>query len=166
MVNCVTLDGQISWSADTHGKFGSAYNFDYARKVWDQATAGDYVDVHVSCFTPSSFRLILQDLRSLGLLTGLDVTHEFETTGNEFFVTLGRGTREPFARERIALLRQIDSELAEATRAESIPGEQCDVPPREWRPARVEKMTRLKRRVAEKIRGTFRRGADHLPGRM
>ena len=159
MVNCVTLDGETSWSADTHGKFGSVYSFEYARKVWDQATAGAYVDVHVSCFTPASFRLIVQDLRSLGLLTGLDVTHEFETAGNEFFVTLGRETREPVASERIALLRQIDSELAEATRAESTPEEPRNVPPRVIAVSvREEKMIRFKRRVAEKIRGTFRRG--------
>jgi SAM-dependent methyltransferase len=166
MVNCVTLDGQISWSAETHGKFGSAYSFEYARNVWDQATAGDYVDVHISCFTPASFRLILQDLRSLGLLTSLDVTHEFETAGNEFFVTLGQGTTEPFAKERIALLREIESELAEATQAEATPGEPRNVSPRAMAVSlREEKMILFKRRVFEKIRGTFRRGADHQPGR-
>jgi len=167
MMNCVTLDGQISWSAETHGKYGSTYSFEYARNVWDQATAGvGYVDVHVSCFTPASFRLILQDLRSLGLLTSLDVTHEFETTGNEFFVTLGQGTREPSARERIALLRQIDSELAEATQAESTPGEPRNAPPRAMAVSlREEKMILFKRRVSERIRGTFTRGADHQPGR-
>jgi SAM-dependent methyltransferase len=166
MVNCVTLDGQISWSAEAHGKFESPYSFEHARSLWDQATAGaDYVDVHVSCFTPASFRLILQDLRSLGLLR-LDVTHEFDTTGNEFFVTLGQGTSEPLARERTALLCQIVSELAGETQAEATAGEPRNVSPRAMAVSlREEKMILFKRRVSEMIRGTFRRGADHESGR-
>jgi SAM-dependent methyltransferase len=166
MVNCVTLDGQISWFAGTLGKFGSPYSFEYARNLWDQATTGvDYVDVHVSCFTPASFRLILQDLRSLGLLR-LDVTHEFETTGNEFFVTLGQGTSEPLAGDRIPLLRQIDHELAEANQAEATPGEPRTVPPCAMAVSlREEKMILFKRRVSNRIRGAFRRGAEHQPGR-
>ena len=86
--------------------------------------------------------------------------------GTEFFVTLGQGTREPSARERIALLRQIDSELAEATQAESTPGEPRNAPPRAMAVSlREEKMILFKRRVSERIRGTFTRGADHQPGR-
>ena len=122
LVNCVTLDGEISWSAGTQGKFESPYSFGFAQDSWSQAAAGSYVDVHVSCFTPASFRLILRDLVSLNLLR-LEVTHEFETTGDEFFVTLGQGATHSSAKERVPLLRTIESELAEADHAETIPGD-------------------------------------------
>ncbi len=163
--NCVTLDGEISWSAGVSGKFESPYSFEVARSFWGEATAGDYVDVHVSRFTPAGFRLIVQDLRSLGLLR-LEVMREFETEGNEFFVTLGQGATRASAEERVALLRRVESELAEAMQLESSPaepptasGRSLAVSPHE------ESMILYKRRIMEKIRKTSRHAADGQSGR-
>jgi len=50
----------------------------------------DCIDVHCWRFTPFSFRLLISDLQRLGLI-GLGVTAEFDTTGCEFFVTMGKG---------------------------------------------------------------------------
>jgi SAM-dependent methyltransferase len=163
--NCVTLDGEISWSAGASGNFESPYSFEVAQGFWGQATAGEYVDVHVSRFTPAGFRLIMQDLKSLGLLR-LEVAHEFETTGNEFFVTLSQGATRASAMDRVAILRMVESELAEAIQDESIPEE----PPEVSTPTlavspREESMILFKRRMMDQIRRTFRFGADRQSGR-
>ena len=59
----------------------------YARAVHP---VGDYVDCHAWVFTPSSFRLILHDLRALGLIT-LGETFFHTSIGCEFMVELTRG---------------------------------------------------------------------------
>jgi SAM-dependent methyltransferase len=164
-VNCVTLDGEISWSAGTPGKFECPYSFGFAQDSWGQATAGSYVDVHVSCFTPASFRLILRDLVSLGVLR-LEITHEFETTGSEFFVTLGQGATHCSAKERVALLRTIESELAEADQAETNLED-----PRRFSArlsavsVREEKLILFKRRMFEAMRRALGRRGNHQPDR-
>ena len=40
---------------------------DVARRLLEQATRGEYVDIHAWVFTPNSFRVILEDLHALGL---------------------------------------------------------------------------------------------------
>ncbi len=149
---------EIAWSSGQKAALSPTYSFDRARFLWDHAIrSGDYVDAHNWCFTPTSFRLILQDLNSLGL-TGLHVAHEFETVGLEFFVTLGRGPEADSSLERIAVLRQIDRELAAGTGLEQ-PAEG----PRDGSGIAIEVSQRerqliaLKRRLFEKIRGTSRR---------
>lgn len=53
-------------------------------------TGEEYVDVHCWKFTPSSFNLIMTDLNMLGLVE-LTIISEFDTTGCEFYATLGKG---------------------------------------------------------------------------
>jgi hypothetical protein len=126
-----------------------------------------YEDAHIWCFTPASFRLILQDLRSLDLLR-LGLIHEFDTAGNEFFVTLGNTANRPAPTERVALLRQIDKELAEAwqpetetmhhetTPLDALDREHTDASLQSMVVSAAEaKMIRLKRRVLEGIRRPF-----------
>ena len=48
---------------------------------------GEYRDAHRSFFTPSSFRLLLRELQSLGL-TGLEIVQLTGPVGNEFSVQL------------------------------------------------------------------------------
>lgn len=45
----------------------------------------DYNDIHVSTFTPSSFQLLILELRELGLIQ-LEIVHLYGTIGNEFVV--------------------------------------------------------------------------------
>jgi hypothetical protein len=53
------------------------------------ARAGHFLDVHAWCFTPSNFRLIVEDLHRLGYIQ-LRECGFYDTAGNEFFVTLSR----------------------------------------------------------------------------
>jgi hypothetical protein len=155
-VNCVTLEGRGSWSVNTvDGVFRSVFSFEEARNSWERAKQG-YEDAHIWCFSPASFRLILQDLRSLGLM-GFDTIHEYETTGNEFFVTLGRGSADRRAVARLTLLDEIESELGHTTAVEATAD-----PPNGSLPAialspNEQKMVIFKRRVMEAIRGTLKR---------
>lgn len=152
MVNCVTLDDQGSWSVDSRdGTFRNVYSFEEARKSWDRAKEG-YEDAHVWRFTPASFRLILEDLTSLGLMS-FDIIEEFDTAGNEFFVTLGRtGAHRP-AGARLALLQEIERELVEATLVETtaVRTPSGDAAALALSP-KEEKMIAFKRRVMEATR--------------
>jgi predicted SAM-dependent methyltransferase len=156
LANCVSLEGQTSWSAnDREGDFRNVYTFETAQNAWERAKRG-HEDAHIWRFTPASFRLILQDLRSLGLLR-FEQIHEFDTAGNEFFVTLGQRASAAAPTERTALLHQIDRELAEALRIDTTAREQpagsaqtLALSPKE------ERMIVFKRRVVEGIRSPFK----------
>ena len=83
-------DGQIAWSPDIQGALEFVHNLSVSSSHWKLArTTGTYIDVHNWRFTPSSFRLLLGDLRTLGL-TIFDIKDSFDTAGCEFFVTLGK----------------------------------------------------------------------------
>jgi predicted SAM-dependent methyltransferase len=158
VANCVTLDGHETWSTGTTSRdFQSIYSFEDAQNAWERAKQL-YSDAHIWRFTPASFRLLLRDLRSLGLLR-FRVVHEFPTAGFEFFVTLGRAENdEPLVTDRVSLLKQIDRELVEGTQTDAAisasrngSADGLEVTPLE------EKMIFFKRRVIERIRGTIRR---------
>ena len=58
-----------------------------AENRYQRALAGTYVDVHAWVFTPSSFRLAMEDLHALGL-TRLREARFHDTVGCEFFIQL------------------------------------------------------------------------------
>jgi len=67
------------------------------------------MDLHSWCFTPNSFRLIINDLNLLGLISFKEIDF-FPTEGCEFFVTLGKdgkGIETP----RLELLKMIEDEM-------------------------------------------------------
>ncbi|WP_204301631.1 hypothetical protein, partial [Stenotrophomonas maltophilia] len=72
---------------------------------------GDYVDCHAWVFTPSSFRLILSDLRALGLVT-MGEAFFHGSIGCEFMVVLSRAARAETP-DRATLARQAIIEAAE-----------------------------------------------------
>ena len=76
-----------------------------------------YTDVHAWAFTPESFRLLMVELRLLGL-TGLTATFVSSAYGNQFCAVLERApreggehlsaaTRQTLERERLALSRSL-----------------------------------------------------------
>jgi SAM-dependent methyltransferase len=73
----------------------------------------EYVDTHRWRFTPTSFRLLLQDLRDLGY-HGLAEVGAFDTAGSEFFITLARTQVPPPREDRLTMLLRIDEELRSA----------------------------------------------------
>ena len=99
---------QTSWGqAPSADEFYSLCTRDEAVKAFESAKSGVYMDTHCWTFIPPSFALILSDLQFLGLLN-LSIVAEFETEGNEFFVTLGKAdapvTRQ---KDRIEMLKEI-----------------------------------------------------------
>lgn len=90
--NFALLDGREVWSSADRGRITLSSHAAAAKPVFDDSLrAGhSYHDVHGWVFTPSSFRLILNDLRDLGLTT-LAETALVEMHGLEFLVSLQKG---------------------------------------------------------------------------
>ncbi len=89
----------------------------------DRIAAGlaedEYHDVHRWKFTPSSFSLLVQDLRELGFHDLVEVRHS-ATRGFEFFVTLGKAHGGAPRRDRLAMLRAAEAELAAPANADAV----------------------------------------------
>jgi len=106
----VTKKGKhIAWQADSQGEYSFVHGVQDAESGMHRAGDGEYIDLHAWCFVPSSFRLLIEDLYSLKLIQFRELNF-FETTGHEFFLTLGKhalGTNL----SRMALLRKKHKEV-------------------------------------------------------
>lgn len=108
-----TRGGQIAWSPEEHGELILQFpGMAGADAAIARGTRQDrYHDVHRWQFTPSTFALLIHDLRELGY-------HDLRPTqagppplGFEFFVTLERAVG-PGTADRLELLRAAMAELA------------------------------------------------------
>jgi len=110
-MNVVSRDGRGGWDAGFKGDYRFVHSekdaLEGMRAIREQKA---YLDVHNWCFVPHSFRLIVEDLHTLGL-TKLREVDFMPTEGFEFFVTLGRHGAGP-GMPRLAVLRAIDEEVA------------------------------------------------------
>jgi len=114
-LNVVSLSGRIAWDspfengqpresfAFVHGKDDALSGM---RAVSEQ---GAYLDVHAWCFTPSSFRLLVEDLYCLGLSPLREASFHSDDS-SEFFVALSNAGRGP-GLTRMKLLEDIDAEI-------------------------------------------------------
>lgn len=91
--------GNIVFAGTPHAGYAAAVN-----------TGTDYVDCHAWVFTPSSMRLLLSELRALGLLT-LNEAFFHDSVGCEFMLVLSRSASLPVP-DRNALARQALLEAA------------------------------------------------------
>lgn len=84
-------DGSIAWGRSSDAEPEPMYGRDHIRGDFERALDGETFDGQIHCwrFTPESFRLLVDDLRTLGL-TRLGIVGEHDTIGIEFFVSLGR----------------------------------------------------------------------------
>lgn len=109
-LNVVAKAGQIAWGPEAGGDYSFVHSLSDAQQgmqsvIHDQI----YRDVHAWCFVPHSFRLMIQDLFSLGLIPFQELDFA-PTMGCEFYITLSRrGTG--CDQSRLHLLEQIASEL-------------------------------------------------------
>ena len=111
IANSTKLAGAIAWGAQAEGDYELIHSIQQARIVWGQARSSvDYIDVHCWRFTPEGFRLVLSDLNLLGL-SRMSAVSEFDTTGCEFYVTLGK-KRKAEALDRLGNLKRIYLEQA------------------------------------------------------
>lgn len=85
-----------TWTRQDEGFVEFISDLNTANIMFDVAAAPDaaYHDVHGWVFTPASFRLILQDLKTLGVTT-LAETGLYEVGALEFYVTLQEGAPGP-----------------------------------------------------------------------
>jgi len=107
-----TMDGLIAWWSGSDGNVQlQDPNMSHGASVIADGLAQDeYRDVHRWVFTPSSFSLLMQDLRQLGYHSLVEVGG-FETDGFEFFVTLAKADGQPPA-DRLQLMHKIELEQA------------------------------------------------------
>ncbi|QYO68238.1 class I SAM-dependent methyltransferase [Leptolyngbya sp. 7M] len=114
-LNQVLKNGLISWDRFSTGTDG--YDFaNQPEKVASDLRAdnptSEYTDCHAWCFTPNSFRLMINDLYELGLIDLTEIGF-FPTAGNEFFIALGKNRGD-------AESRQSRLELAQAAERDQI----------------------------------------------
>jgi SAM-dependent methyltransferase len=109
-----TRGGQIAWSPEDHGEVALQFpSMSGADEAIARGTRQDeYHDVHRWTFTPSSFALLLHDLRVLGYHHLQPLPSGPPPLGFEFFVTLEDAARHPRAADRLELLRGAMAELA------------------------------------------------------
>ena len=110
-LNVVKKDGHGAWNESIEGECDFIHTLEQAADGMNKAwTHKAYIDCHVWCFVPHSFRLLIHDLHSLGLISFREVSFT-KTQGSEFFVTLGRqGSGMDIS--RIEAARKIERELA------------------------------------------------------
>lgn len=106
-------DGASSWGLYRGGVRELANTTERATKAMGQVPeTGEYADCHAWCFTPHSFRLLISDLHSMGLIALREVDF-YATDGNEFLISLSRSGQGPM-KSRLELLDMVDVELAQA----------------------------------------------------
>ena len=111
ILNVAAKAGQGSWNAGLAGEYSFFHSARQAGEAMRHVRANSaYVDIHNWCFVPHSFRLLLDDLHTLGY-TPLREVDFHPTEGFEFYVTLSRRGGGP-RMSRLDMLRQIDRELA------------------------------------------------------
>lgn len=110
-LNVVSKAGNIAWGARSPGVYACVHSAgDASNGIKSVLEHGAYIDIHAWCFVPHSFRLIIDDLYTLGLIAFRELDF-FPTEGCEFYITLGRGGDGP-GLSRLELLEEIERELS------------------------------------------------------
>ena len=106
----VSRDGRrIVWDATGKGEFKLVHSWEQAKQairgVSERETC---LDVFESCFTPTSFRLMMHDLFEPGFIQLKELAF-YPSTGSEFYSALSRSGELPAGTE-LELLQQVDRE--------------------------------------------------------
>lgn len=111
-LNVVSKSGNISWNSNSSGQYSFVHTLEEARSRMNLVNNESiYLDIHAWCFVPHSFRLIIHDLYSLGLIPFQEVEF-FQTEGCEFYLTLSRDGKG-IPKSRLEMLETIESEIKE-----------------------------------------------------
>jgi 2-polyprenyl-3-methyl-5-hydroxy-6-metoxy-1,4-benzoquinol methylase len=110
-LNCTVRGGQIAWEQGNAKEFTLLYSVEDAYNQMQKVIKEKkYLDLHSWSFTPTSFRLLIQDLNDLGFISLKEIIF-FPTAGCEFYITLGKeGTG--FLQNRLDALKTIKAELS------------------------------------------------------
>lgn len=101
-------NGKLAWTASQRGKLDFFLPLQEARSIFESTQHDElFRDIHAWQFTPSSFRLIVNDLFEIGHIKLREL--KFREKGADFFIVLSRnggGLKE----SRISLAKQIITE--------------------------------------------------------
>jgi len=102
---------EVAWQQGCKEELSLAYDITEAYETMQRVINHKvYSDSHTWSFTPTSFRLLIQDLNDLKFISLKEIAF-FPTTGCEFYITLGRsGTG--FHPNRLDTLKAIKEELS------------------------------------------------------
>jgi len=109
-LNAVKKDSALAWDemSVSEGETTFVHSSEDSKTMIGKARGGEYVDSHCWCFTPTSFRLLIHDLNSLGFIELKEVEF-FPTEGCEFFITLAKNGGDTDL-DRMAYLKKIREE--------------------------------------------------------
>jgi len=89
-LNAVLSDNAIAWSQGRMGVLAFAHQPSQAKALMELAMSSTgYIDCHAWVFTPSTFRLLVEDLYVLGFIR-LRETRFYDSQGCEFIIALSR----------------------------------------------------------------------------
>ncbi len=105
-------DGQDIWHSESAGPAQLLGNLENAKSQFDKSLipGGEYIDVHGWRFTPASFRLLMHDLNSLGVLS-IKESGLYQNGTFEFLIALSP-TGAGSGLTRFELIRQAIQEQA------------------------------------------------------
>jgi 2-polyprenyl-3-methyl-5-hydroxy-6-metoxy-1,4-benzoquinol methylase len=116
LLNVVRLDRDIAWNPkiameQSYERISYVHTTEQViQEIEKIEKSEEYYDLHAWCFTPSSFRLVIEDLYNLGFI-GLRETAFDSGDGFEFYVSLSaEGAGHGIERRKLA--RQIEVEQA------------------------------------------------------
>jgi predicted SAM-dependent methyltransferase len=118
-LNLVEKDKHPGWAEDLY--LEENYEFSHSTEQVLQRVANslenkEYADCHNWCFTPHSFRLMIDDLNKFGLIKMKEIDF-FPSAGCEFHIVLGRNGKGSNL-SRLEMLKTIKLELLNATNPE------------------------------------------------
>ena len=114
-LNAATKDGELGWHAGSKGVFTICHTLATVLEGIDAVRKNKtYIDIHAWCFVPQSFRLMIHDLHSLGLIAFQEVSYH-TTDGYEFYITLSRSGKGIIT-SRLEILAAIELEVKELDR--------------------------------------------------
>lgn len=116
LINVVRLDKDIAWKPEialeqSYERISYVHTLEQVIQEMEKVElSGEYYDLHAWCFTPNSFRLIIEDLYNLGFIKLREMKFD-PGDGFEFYVTLA-ANGNGHGIERRTLARRIEVEQA------------------------------------------------------
>lgn len=109
-MHVVAKEGHIAWPQGAPGHYTFVHSRDNAIEEMNNVMRENiYIDVHGWCFVPHSFRLLIEDLHSLGFIKMRELDFSV-TQGSEFYMTLSREGTGP-SLSRMEMSEQAEREL-------------------------------------------------------
>jgi 2-polyprenyl-3-methyl-5-hydroxy-6-metoxy-1,4-benzoquinol methylase len=111
LLNLSKRGDRVAWQEGYKEEFSLVYNQTDAYNTMQRVINYKvYSDSHAWSFTPTSFRLLIQDLNDLKFISLKEIVF-YPTTGSEFYITLGHNGKG-FHPNRLDALKAIKEEIS------------------------------------------------------